>query len=355
MQPLGDESVQTGGKVHAAGFHREVQIEQMAVEGVELGNTEMGRLGSQLGLDERRQTRERARDLVPDVESLTRLDEESDLPGDHVERVLRVVILEQGMKMGNGAVGIPGAEGIDHGEDVGVGVKRGEPLNIGPGDRAPPLKVVEELGEFPLGEAGIAVDHFGQGCGGVIVDGAFQAGGAILQPTEKRGAARSLERPAQYSVGETGGPCAQGRVGAVQGIGGGPALLGAAADFVEIEFFEQDECGRRRGGLGDGGEPLVPIRMPGELVGRGDGHDAARGEEGRGVADPGQLLEVERSTGESGEIEVRRGGVPKFSPHLDDGLGLGELVVSEEEVDGRGRKGHAPTWGPRSAAVLILG
>lgn len=327
----------------------------MAVQGVELGKAEVGRLGSQFGLDERGQTGEGAGQLVPDVESLTRLDEESDLPGDHVERVLRVVILEQGMKMGNGAAGIPGAEGIDHREDVRVGVERSQPLDIGPGDRALPLKVVEELGEFPLGEAGIPVDHLGQGCGGVVVDGAFQASGAILEPTEKSGAARSLERLAQNSVGDTGGPCTQGRVGAVEFVGRSPALLGAAADFVEIEFFEKDEGGRRRGGLGDGGKPVVPIRMPGEFVGGGDGHDAARGEEGQGVAGPGQLLEVERSAGESGEIEVRRGGVPEFAPHLDDGLGLGELVVAEEEVDARGRNGHGPTRGVRSVAELILG
>lgn len=355
MHPFGDESVQPGGKINAAGLHREVQIEQMAVEGVELGGTEVGRLGPQFGLDEGGQTGEGAGQLVPRVESLARLDEEADLPGDHVERVLRVVILEQGMKVGHGAAGIPGAEGIDHGEDVGVGVERGEPLYIPPGDRALPLKVVEELGKFPVGEAGITVDHLGQGCGGVAVEGAFQASGAILEPTDETGAARSLERLAQDSVGDSGGPCTQGRVGAVQLVGRRPALLRAAADFVEVEFFEEDESGRRRGGLGDGGEPLVPIRMPGELVGGGDGHNAARGKEGHGVAGPGQLLEVERGAGESGEIEVPCRGVPEFAPHLDDGLGLGELVVAEEEVDARGRDGHAPTRGARSAAELILG
>ena len=352
MHPLGDEGVQAGGKVNAARFHREVQIEQMAVEGVELGKTEVGRLGSQFGLDKWGQTGEGAGQLVPDVEGLARLDEESDLPGDHVERVLGVVILEQGMKMGYSAAGIPGAEGIDHGEDVGVGVERGKPLYIGPGDRALSLKVIEELGEFPVGEAGIAVDHLGQGRGRVVVEGAFQASGAVLEPTQEGGAARSLERLTQDSVGDAGRPCTQGRVSAVQLVGRSPALLGAAADFVEIEFFEEDERGRRRGGLGDGGEALVPIRMPGELVGGGDGHDAARGKEGKGVAGPGQLLEVERSARESGEIEVRRRGVAEFAPHLNDGLGLGELVVAEEEIDARGRSGHAPT---RSAAEFILG
>ncbi len=355
MGPLGDEGVQTGGKVNAAGFHREVQVKQVAMKGVELGQAEVGRLGSQLGLNERGQTGEGAGRLVARVESLARLEQESDLAGNHVQGKLGVVILEQGMEVGNGGAGIPGAERIDQSEDVGVCVERGKALYVGPGDRALPLEVVEKFGEFPVGETGIAIDHFGEGSGGVGVNRAFEASGAILEPMEESGPARSLEGFAQDPVGEAGGPRTQRRVSAVQLLRGGPALLGAASDFGEIEFFEQDESRRGRGGLGDGGEPLVPIRMTGQLVGRGDCQDAARGEEGQGVAGLGQFLEVERRAGESGEIEIRRRGVSQLAPHLDDGLGLGELVVAVEKVDARGRNGHSPTRGAKGAAEPTLG